>query len=317
MIHELFPRISSSGYDGGDWQTVWTEERRVCSYEKFPFYFRLGIPTGLISDSELKLFSQKVEQSNSSLEIENILKEYDKNKKLTKFINRIFGHLKNLAPDKVKNILLALWEIDNKVMYQDPDEGGPFFDLSGSIMRLTFHVVKENIDQKDRLNFIKNILETNNFYGPLRLLSLANSQIEEKKSPEELLIPETNQEEIKKIFLDILVKNKNKLLGHPYMLSLLYSWEKFEGNDINVKTWFDENLSSETIAMFLSGATGRSYSSRKGPKIIIHRESLTHFGILDKVDLLVSSLPQGKDEIPMTEKEKIAVKAFIESKNCF
>ena len=101
------------------------------------------------------------------------------------------------------------------------------------------------------------------------------------------------------------------------MLSLLYSWEKFEGNDINVKTWFDENLSSETIAMFLSGATGRSYSSRKGPKIIIHRESLTHFGILDKVDLLVSSLPQGKDEIPMTEKEKIAVKAFIESKNCF
>ena len=315
IIHELFPRISSSGYDGGDWQEAWTREKRVCSYEKFPFYFRFGIPTGSISNSELDFFVERVKQSISYSEIEDVLKEYDKKKKLTKFTGRLFNYLKNLEQDKVKNLLFALWKIDETVMYQNPDEGGPFFDLSGSITRLVFNVVKNNIEEKDRMNFLKDVSNTSTiFYGPVRLLGIANNLIKEKKDTNELLVPESDQEEIKKIGLDLINKNKDKLMGHPYMLSLLFYWDTFEGNDTNIKAWLEENLTTETIAIFLSGATGRSYSSRGGAETIIHRESLEKFDILKKVETLVADMSENQ-KISMTPKQKVAVDAFLKPKS--
>jgi hypothetical protein len=57
IVRRLFPRVDgvlSSSSEGAGLQGEWRRDRRVCSPDAFPAYFRLALPLGTVSSTELR-----------------------------------------------------------------------------------------------------------------------------------------------------------------------------------------------------------------------------------------------------------------------
>ncbi|MEH6755946.1 MAG: P-loop NTPase fold protein [Parasphingorhabdus sp.] len=52
LLQGLFPRLSQMGY-GGDWDSAWANEKRICSSDYFRRYFTYAVPTGDMADREI------------------------------------------------------------------------------------------------------------------------------------------------------------------------------------------------------------------------------------------------------------------------
>lgn len=68
VIQELFPRLSGVFHDGRrfragyrhEWDTIWANEKRVCSEQYFQRYFHYGIPPGDVSDQRVTEFLEQI-----------------------------------------------------------------------------------------------------------------------------------------------------------------------------------------------------------------------------------------------------------------
>lgn len=311
ITYKLFPKVSSGGYGGSDWEDVWLKEKRVTSHEKFPFYFQLGVPSGLISDAELESFKESIYKSSAVEEIETILQSYDKDKKLSKFLAKFPLSVTGLSKESLERLLLALWNIEEVIIFEDRQEADFFFDLRSRFMRAGYHLVKNNISDKgERFNTIKKALEkTHTFYSPLRLLALAKDEIEKKGTSEEILLLPENLAAIHEIGLKLIEENKHKIIGHPHTLFLLYRWEQFGGEE-QLKSWIEENVAQENFLNFIIGVTHQVSSSSDGLRTDISVSDLEHFDILERLKNQYSNLTDQEKEAA-TDKQKIAMNALL------
>jgi hypothetical protein len=55
LIGQIFPRTSNMGY-GPDWNQTWAEQQRIASPEYFERFFSYSVPASDVSDQELRLF---------------------------------------------------------------------------------------------------------------------------------------------------------------------------------------------------------------------------------------------------------------------
>lgn len=52
LLEPLFPRIGNMGY-GGEWDSIWAREQKVCSTQYFKRYFTYSVPVGDVPDSQV------------------------------------------------------------------------------------------------------------------------------------------------------------------------------------------------------------------------------------------------------------------------
>ena len=309
ILKHLFPRTDSTGY-GGEWEEIWIKEKRVCSHEKFPFYFQFGIPTGSISDAELSSFIDSLKAGMTQEQIKELLLAYDRDKKLDKFLARVPGSISGLAKQAVENLILAFWELEESLIYEDRVDNDFLFDLSTRFMRASYHSIKTNIQKIERVQFLKDVTEkTTALFTPVRILAVIKDEIEKKGNSGEILVAEENINDIKEQGLTLIKKNQNKLLGYPRVLFILYRWEQF-GDPDGVKEWLDTKLTQQNVIKFLSGATHSVSSSNEGIKTEISHSDMTHFNILEKIQGFLDKLSDEEKE-NATSKEKTAIKAFL------
>lgn len=67
LCQVLFPQIKNAYQNSTTvWSRTdhWRQARRICSYDIFPIYFLLGIPTGSISQQELNLFASSLNDTD-------------------------------------------------------------------------------------------------------------------------------------------------------------------------------------------------------------------------------------------------------------
>ncbi len=63
LLEPLFPRIGSMGY-GGEWDSIWGREQKVCSTEYFKRYFTYSVPVGDVPDSHVAALCEGVAQAS-------------------------------------------------------------------------------------------------------------------------------------------------------------------------------------------------------------------------------------------------------------
>lgn len=310
ILVELFPKLSSGGIGyGGEWQDIWTKEKRVCSQEKFPYYFQFGIPSGSISDAEVEGFTNLLKENVELSEIEGILKNYDSENKLNKFLSKLPGNITGLSQQTTENLLLSLWKFQEEIIFEDRKEEDFLFDLPSRFMRLSYHVLKDNISVDNRLVFLENIIKkTTSLYTPVMVLAILKDEIEKKSESEEILIKPEQLPKLLQIGLDIIKRNKEKFVDYPYGLSMLYKWEQF-GDPEGVKLWLEEKTTKKNLLNLLTGFMARGSSSNEGLYYFIQKKDIEHFGILEKIESLFKDLTP-EEMTNATPRQKIAINAF-------
>ncbi|MBY6308309.1 KAP family P-loop NTPase fold protein [Alcaligenes faecalis] len=65
LLEPLFPRLGSMGY-GGEWDSIWAGEQKVCSTQYFKRYFTYSVPVGDVPDSHVAALCESVAQASSA-----------------------------------------------------------------------------------------------------------------------------------------------------------------------------------------------------------------------------------------------------------
>ena len=164
LLKELFPSlngvIGNIRY-GSDWQKSWTEQKRIASLKYFKRYFAYGIPEDDISDQNLLVFLNQLEQLDDA-NISNEIKKITNNKSsnIDSFITEIFKKLEQLSNLASKKLALALAEMGS---YFPRPETLYSFDSAFSRAGILVSYLIQKIDESDnRLILAEQVLQIAN-----------------------------------------------------------------------------------------------------------------------------------------------------------
>jgi predicted KAP-like P-loop ATPase len=164
LLKELFPRLTGVLGNiryGSDWQTKWTQQKRIASLKYFKRYFAYSIPEDDISDQNLLVFLNQLEQADVA-DISNEIKKITnyQSSSTDSFITEIFRKVEQLSNLASQNLALALAEMGS---YFPKPEALFSFDSAFSRAGILISHLIQRIDESDkRLILAKQVLQIAN-----------------------------------------------------------------------------------------------------------------------------------------------------------
>lgn len=318
ICKQLFPQLDFRTSYPHDWQQIWRKELRVCSEEKFDFYFRLGIPTGAVSETELKTIIKTLDNQENFLKT---LKKFNEEKRLRKVLSRLIDYLDDINRDKVKNFILSLWQLEEEV--EDKRFGmWDLEDVDTLVSRLSYHSIKQKIEKSKRGDFITELVkESTVLYPSVKFASLVVHEFEKKndKPNEETLLEQAEVERLKAAISEKFSKiDKSNLKNNKHLAFLLFRWKENAGDKI-VKNYISEILKDKSdTATFLSAFVSDIFSQGMGDYVSTKKRELNKKSIealypISEVERVVNSITD-EDLKNFSEQQKEAVGLFKKPK---
>jgi predicted KAP-like P-loop ATPase len=190
LLKELFPRLTGvlgNIHHGSDWQAKWTQQKRIASTRYFKRYFAYSIPEDDISDQNLLVFLNQLEQAdvaNISNEIKAITNHQSSS--TDSFLTEIFRKIEQLSNLASQNLALALAGMGN--YFPKPEALFSFESAFSRAGILISHLIQK-IDESDkRLILAKQVLQTANpvCFAPECFRWIRASKKNEKDNSEDL-----------------------------------------------------------------------------------------------------------------------------------
>ena len=205
LLKELFPRLTGilgNIHHGSDWQVRWTQQKRIASTRYFKRYFAYSIPDDDISDQNLILFLNCLEQGSIS-DISNEIKKITnyQGSSVDLFITEIFKKIDNLSFPAAHNLALALAQIGD--YFPRPETLFSFESPFSRVGILISHLIQRVDVLNKRLKLAKEILQTAKpicFATECFKWIRATKQNDEKEDSEDLF----SESDIK-IFAEVIV----------------------------------------------------------------------------------------------------------------
>jgi len=319
ICKQLFPQLDFRTSYPHDWQQTWRREKRVCSEEKFSFYFSLSIPTGAVSEAEIKAVLKTIDNKENFLKT---LKKFNEEKRLRKLLGRLMDYIDEIKQDDLKSFILGLWQLEEEV----EDKRLGMWDLDNIdtlVSRLTYHSIKNKINEGTRGKFIKDLInECDSLYPPVKFARLVIHEFEEKhdKPNEKVLLEEKEVEELKSViaakFKDSSLKEK--LRRNKNLAYLLFSWKEVSGEKEVQEFIADIIKDKDGLATFLAAFVSDVFSQGMGDYVSIRRRELNKKSIealypIKKIEEMVASITE-EDLEKFTEEQKEAIELFRKPK---
>jgi len=299
----LFPLIENRQLNS---YGEWAGELRICSRERFDYYFQLSVPSGEISETQV---DKVVNGLKNQKKFESMIFEFKKEGKIGKLLDRLMYRTDKLDEEKVKNALISFWKIGNKII----DKKETYFDLNDTDSQITAfgHQSIKNL-KSNRKNLIKELIDScQNLYYPAHLLKRLEDELSKYENP--LGISSLNKEELeelKRLFINKIEHlDSNNLLENQYNLAvLLYRWKEWKSGD-SVKKYIEKLISTKKgLLIFLKSYIGRVLSSN-GNYNSISKKSINELYPIEEIEKKVNQVTE--EEIKqMNEKEKEAIDLF-------
>ena len=333
LLSRLFPKCEASwggSQYGSDFLSEWQKNRRICSPEVFPIYFRFAVPQGDISNSEMKAileitgnaqaFGAKIEELASQ-------KRPDGTTRFKAFIQRLGDYTKSDIPlGSINPMIDVFFNFGDYLLKQEDEQRGPA-DISTSLE--TYWILAQlldRLDQKNRYNVLRGAISKGNAVSMIvyiiTLLGKAHGKYGEKEwSDDDKLISLEELEELEKIALEKIrttahsdsLEHYPPLMRRPLLTNTLHRWKDW-GDEIEVKGWIekiiveDEGLVQFIMVFFhktyiqpLSDVIGK-VQNRLDPKWI--EPFIDPSIIVDRARILVT-------EKEIIEDERVALEQFI------
>ena len=317
LLKRLFPQVDGIfqyGYSthGHEWQSIWSNNLRVCATNNFDSYFTL-IPGG--DEEELSQFEieEILSKTNSTEDLEKIIREYIEKKKIRKVLQRIqdfTGDQTRISQDNAKNVVKTLFNISDDL----PEEkvGMWDFGIDMDLMRIIYQLLKRESDKSKNYEILKEAIpQSKGLFGPIQKVSLESSRKEKGKDSDEFVVPEDKIEDLQKLCLEKIEEtNPDDLLKHKNLLYILYRWKEWSKDSKwgdFIKTISDANQKLLVfIAKFVSESRSQTigdYGTRVTKRF--NYKSLSDFLDLEELKTKLEGIKEENSEQYQNNKEAI------------
>ena len=276
----LFPQLESRSTRSDD---EWEHELRICSPERFNFYFQLGIPSGEISESEI---DGVVESMTNQSAFKALIVQFKEEKRLRKVLRKLVRHGKTLGEEKLQNALAVLWEMEKQI--DDEPEVGFDIDTSTEICQLGYNALKE-LPGSNRKHLLAALIRgcPNIFYPAHFLVELRRDL--GKQGAENAILNDNDLKELEEILLG-KIKNaaeNGSLKDEKRLVGLLYRWRTWESAEA-VSEYIRALISSRAgLLTFLKAFVSKMISSA-GNYNYLNRNSINELYPIGEIESLVN-----------------------------
>jgi predicted KAP-like P-loop ATPase len=235
LLSRLFPKLESiygnMGY-GYDFLDSWRRTSRVSSPDRFDIYFKLSLPKGELSQSEIEAVLSLTANSNAFAEALLKLKE---DGRVVRFLQRFEDYTGEGVPEQnIEQIVTVLMDIGDS--FQDDRE--VTLDTPRLVRRICYQLCHRFSDQAKRFEILNSAITnaSESIFTVVHEVGLQAHEHGKFPSNTEHLEPEgrrtVNSKQLE--FLEKLACDKinnhaeqGRLSKHTKLLSILYSWRRF------------------------------------------------------------------------------------------
>ena len=259
LLEHIFPDIEQGGR-GSDWLAECRRNLHACHTEVFPIYFRLTVPPGAVSRSEmtalLALAGAPVDFGNALVQAMKE-KRPDGLSKARALLERLMDHVEKDIPDtQIPTVIQALLNVGDAL--NDPADERGMFDL-GNVSRASrpvYHLLKR-VGADQRAGVLERAIQSGNAVAvQLWLLQALDKEVTKAKdSGEATLLTADEVERLKSVWLDRVrtLSGEMSFVRYPELPRLLAAWQRWT-SETEVRTWCDRaTVSDEGLLNFLTG----------------------------------------------------------------
>lgn len=266
LLLYLFPQLEAvwgNRQYSAQHEARWRKQLRVCSLEVLPTYFRLALPEGEVSSTDIQAILASAQNSKvfgeKLVELAN-QKRPDGTTEVRTFLEQLESYTEDIALNCIPSIVQALFRVGEQLLRPE-DEPRGMFDFGNDIRidriiwqllnRLNssarFEVLKAAMSQSDAVSIIVREVTTlgqqQGKYGA-----------DESLPQEEWFIDAQQLEELEELALKKVqdAAQQNSLLRSPAIANILSCWREWTSEE-EVKQWVEGVISNdEGLANFLN-----------------------------------------------------------------
>jgi len=302
----LFPHLDNEHYSSEN-EIKWRKNKRVCSAEKFRFYFQLGIPRGLISEVELKGLIKTLKKEK---DFYDTLKKFEADGKLKKVLGRILDYAQSLSEAQICNFVTVIWRIqdENKERWVGSWD---FDDIESQSERIVYNIIKDNVDITKRAELVTDLIKRSKYlYPPVNFGRLLVHEYNRKGKEGDGSLIGDGIEDIKKAGLEKIkdAVADGELRAHPRLMVLLYGWRDF-GEEEKMREYVKGLVGSTQGVLELLASSVNWILSSAGNYQKISREDLDGLYPKEEFKQKVAEITD-QDLRKATETQKKAVELY-------
>lgn len=327
LLARIFPKLDYVFENTIHGDSEWRRHLRICSPDIFPIYFRLAVPEGEISYSEMRATLALSERSTAfGNKLLELVKQHrsDGSTRVSAFIERMEDFTQEDIPEEhIPEILQALFNVGDELLVPE-DEGRGLFGWGNDIRigRMMFQLLKRYDSQEERFEILRRVFLSgqaiSTVVGEVAVLGQQHGKYGGKTDPEnERLINPQHLEELEKIALEKIkeVSSNPGFVKTPDLGHILNRWRDWE-NENAVKRWVAKTIEADRgLANLLEGFLSKGYRQTLTDRVgevrwRLDPKSLEPFlnpsEIIGRCKNLIKSPPEW-----LKDTKKIAVETFI------
>lgn len=304
ICQELFPQLDRNGSRSSE---EWERDLRICSPDRFNFYFQLGIPYGEISETEI---DEVVASLASTDSFKVFILRFKEEKRLRKVLAKLLQRRNALNEAQLKIALSVLWELEKEIT----DEKEAVFDLDDigyQVLRIGYHGLKELAQDKRKPLLADIIQASKNIYSPLHLVAIIQQDFEKETARAGVsFVSESELKELEQLLVDKIkmMAVDGSLIKERHLPLILYRWRDWESPEAVTKYIRELVNTREGFLTFLKSFVGKTLSSA-GNYNDLNRNSIAGLYPITEIEALVAAVTD-EELIQMTLQEKEAVELF-------
>lgn len=270
LLERVFPKIGSTGY-GSDWLQEWRKGARACHPDFFSIYFRLTLPAGGVSRSEIKkllaLASKPSDLAGNLIKASTVTRE-DGIPKIRVLLERLIDYIENDDLANIQVLLNVLFDIGDSLLEVDMKNT---FDFGNElrIYRVVDALLKRiSSDEKSEAITLAfqagSAVSVQRYFISLQLDILSKPEKDTFKAH----LDTTGLEKLKSIWLAKLkiIFNTDEVLNNNRFSALLWAWSEW-GDAKEVFIWCESfTTSDENLCLFISKFISHTRSLAMGDR---------------------------------------------------
>lgn len=330
LLTRLFPKVESTyenmGY-GSDLLTRWRREGRVCSPDKFDIFFRLSIPVGELSDSEIEAnLGLAADESTFA----DMLLELNASGRLIRFLERMEDYTDEGIPIAhvpcIFNVLMDWGDLFPE------GQGGMFEqDSSMKVMRLLYQLTRRYGSHDERYALCRNAIEraSHSLYTVVRAVGLQGQEHGKLRANNEPANPEEKRtvtpeqlEELEKLAVEKIVQwaEDGRLRTHRNLISILYKWKHWSADGDSQVAVFVGAMANENegLLTLLAGFEGKAFVSGMTDHVSrveyrISLKTVEEFLQIKEIEPRLRAITASNELKGLSAEHQRAVKTFLDT----
>ena len=312
IVGQLFPTIEwalGGTHYSGDFASTWLREMRVCHPSNFDKYFQFSIPSGELSNSDLR---EMLDLTSDSERFSSFILSLKERGILKNALSQFESFTDEIPLGNASAYIKGILDIGDKVDHEST--GFTFFSSNTHAVRLVVWFLRRIDDLKERGELLLNCFKSSSGLSIVEHILQADENRREKSDADQIL-RDVEFELLKAEFVnkldDMAANCPDELFNHEHLVSFLYRWKRW-GDGAKVIAWLKlQTQSVEGCVSLLKRFVGRSSSQAIGDYVAkittyIKLEIIEEFLEIGPIEEKVREL----DETNLDSESQEALRAF-------